>query len=635
MARLDILKRYLRLLACEADSGTRGRLAASLVLAVAGSFLAGLAPLALKSLVDTLALAQATQAPAHGDRAVLLGAAYLLALCTGRVLSDLRLLLAGRAEQRLQARVGRRYFSHLLELPLQFHTGSQMGALTNGLSQANAAGQLVLNSLMQCTTIVVELVTVLAVLCHLGQPALAVVFVGSAAAYAFVFATGATGMRARSRAVSEASLRLHATFTDSLLNIEAIKCLNAASAIRMRFEGAASTLDGRWSSLHRQRSRMGLAVAAVFAASVGSSLVVGGGAVASGSLTIGGFVVVTVYMLQMIRPLELLGGTVRDTMQAIEFARPLLEVLDTRAEGTAGTAFPAVKANPVLGSREGSAAADRPPRISFRDVHLAYQDDRPVLQGFSLEIPAGATVAIVGASGAGKSSVARLLLRLIDVRSGRISWDGLPVDQLPLEALRDRIGFVPQDTMLFNDTIAANIAMGRSGASRQEIDEAARRAQLHALAESSPAGLDTQVGERGLKLSGGERQRIAIARAILRRPQVYLFDEVSSMLDGPTEAALLRDLREICACCTTIFITHRLAAARIADLIVVLEDGKVSERGSHTELLALNGSYARMWRAQAGREAASQCPAHATTATGATAPSHPFARRRAGHRRHA
>lgn len=637
MARLDILKQYLRLLASEADSSTRARLAASLAIAVAGSFLAGLAPLALKSLVDTLALAHATQAPAHGDRALLLGGAYLLALYTGRVLSDLRPLLAERAEQRLQARMGRRYFSHLLELPLQFHAESQTGALTSGLSQANAACRLVLNSLMQCTTIVVELVTVLAVLGHLGQPALAVVFASSAVAYALVFATSAAGVRTLSRAVSEATLQLQATLTDSLLNIEAIKCLNAASAMRMRFEAAASTLDGCWSGLHRQRGRMGLAVAAVFAASVGSSLVVAGSAVASGSLTIGGFVLVTVYMLQMVRPLELLGGTVRDTMQAIEFARPLLEVLDMRAEGTAGAGSPAAKVDALHGSTQDPATKHGSPRISFRDVHLAYQDDRPVLQSFSLDVPAGATVAIVGASGAGKSSIARLLLRLIDVRSGRISWDGMPVDQFPLEALRDRIGFVPQDTTLFNDTIAANIAMGRPGASRQQIDEASRRAQLRGLAESSPAGLDAQVGERGLKLSGGERQRIAIARAILRRPQLYLFDEVSSMLDGPTEAALLQDLREICAGCTTIFITHRLAAARRADFIVVLEDGKVSERGSHAELLAMGGSYSKMWDAQAGLQA-SRGAEHATTtatANGATSPSRPFARRRAGHRRHA
>jgi ATP-binding cassette subfamily B protein len=651
LARHDILGRYLLLLAREADRTVKTRLAASLAVAVAASLLAGLAPLALKNLVDTLTMANVGEAQAHGGHhaAILFGAAYLLALCTSRVLSEFRPLLAAHAEQRLQTRIGRRYFAHLLELPLPFHVGSRTGALVNGLNQAEAACRLVLSSLMQCTTVIVELLAVLAVVYHLGQPALAAVFAFSAAAYGLVFANGAAGIRTRSRAVSEAIQRLHANLADSLLNVEAVKCFNAAGAVVGRFERAAGALEAGWSGLHRRRSRIGLAVAAVFTASMGSSLAVAGTAVANGTLSTGGFVLVTVYVLQMVRPLELLGGAVRDAVQAVEFARPLLDVLTLRPEDTAALRPPASDDATTADRDEDGAAAAAPPRITFDDVSLAY-GNRRVLRGFSLEIPAGATVAIVGASGAGKSSLARLLLRLIDAGAGRICWDGLPLGQQPLAALRNRIAFVPQEATLFDDSIANNIALGRPGASRQHVAEAARRAQLHALAGTPPAGLDTPVGERGVRLSGGERQRIALARAILKRPQVWLFDEVTSMLDGPTEKALLEDLREVCAGCTTIFITHRLAAARGADFIAVLEDGKVAEQGSHEQLLALGGRYARMWLAQADRGFAPRgqtagTPLHAPDGTGGTdardeptcsaAPSRPFSRRRAAHRRHA
>ncbi len=618
MARLDILQRFLRLLALEADGSIRTRLAASLLLALIGSSLIGLAPLALKSLIDSMTPeARALPTANGGHPAILFGAGYLVALCLGRVLADLRPLLAGIAEQQLHARISRRYFAHLLELPLGFHSSRQTGALTNGLSQATAACQLITNSLMQCTPVMAELVTVLVVLGHLGQPVLVVIFVASAAAYSFIFASGASRVRTHGRAVSDASLRVHATLTDSLLNIETIKCFNAGAAMCARFGGATAELEGRWSRLHRQRARMALQVSAVFAASIASSLLVAAEAVSRDALTIGGFVLATVYMLQMVRPLELLGSAVRDVTQALEFARPLLEVLDEVAEGVAHKPALHDGTRGEAGLDEGQSACGGPPAITFRNVRLAYQDDRPVLKHFNLEVAAGTTVAIVGASGAGKSSIARLLLRLLDPQAGRILWDRRPLHRLPLQALRGKIGFVPQDTTLFNDTIANNIAISRLGASRREIEDAARRAQLHTLAASLPEGYDTQVGERGLKLSGGERQRIAIARAILMRPQVYLFDEVSSMLDGPTEAAILRELREHCAGCTTIFITHRLAAARSADLVVVLEDGKVAECGSHEELLALPGSYRSMWQAQAGRGANRHCADDTTSTCGA------------------
>jgi ATP-binding cassette subfamily B protein len=315
-----------------------------------------------------------------------------------------------------------------------------------------------------------------------------------------------------------------------------------------------------------------------------------GDAVATGSLTVGGFVLANVYMLQLVRPLEMLGAAARDIAQSLGFVRPLLDILREPAEPPAMT----VDAGPA----PHAAGAGAGPALRFEKVCFGYDPQRPVLQGLDLEIPAGLTVAIVGASGSGKSSLVRLLLRLYRPQSGRILLDGCPIDALPAADLRARIGLVPQDTALFHDTIATNIGLGRPGAGADEIALAAGHAQLHAFIAALPAGYGTMVGERGLQLSGGERQRIAIARALLRRPDLYVFDEATSMLDSRTEAALLRDLRMLTAGRTTMIIAHRLSTVVHADEIVVLDHGRIAERGRHAELLERGGIYARLWRQQ-------------------------------------
>lgn len=583
--RSGALRSLVRLIAEEADGCIRLRLAATLALALAGSLLTALAPLALQRMVDNLAA---------GLSAVHLGAAYLAALIAGRLLAELRPLLAGQAEQGLHARISRRYFARLLALPFAFHAGQPTGALAGTLSQASAGCRLVVTSALQCLPVLVEVATVLVVLGQSGQPALAVVFAGSAIAYALVFARGAARIGPHGRSVSGANLRVHATLADSLLNIEAIHCFDAAASMRGRFDRVTATLERSWSGLHAQRARTGLALAAVFGTSIAASMLLAADAVSRGALTIGGFVLATVYMLQMVRPLEVIGTAARDVAQAVEFARPMLDVMEMRPDETPQRS-------------PDAPAPDMAPALAFHDVHLAYRSDRAVLCGFSLDIRAGSTVAIVGASGAGKSSIARLLLRLIDPGSGRVLWDGIDISRIDVASLRRRIGVVPQDTSLLDDTIAANIAIGCPGATPAEIEEAGRAARLQDFVESLPERYDTRVGERGLKLSGGERQRIAIARALLRRPRVFVFDEISSMLDGATEAALLRDLGAACAGCTTIVITHRLASARLADRIAVLESGRVVEEGSHAELLARGDRYARMWRSQS-RDGGPPCP---------------------------
>lgn len=612
MSRSGTLAATLALLRSEADTGTRMRLACALLLVLAGSLLAALAPLALKALVDALA------APGRADggaRPVLmLGVAYLLALGGGRVLADVRPLLTGAAEQRLHARLSRRFLAHLMALPMAFHTERPSGALVQSLAQAAVGCQLMLSTVVSgITPVLAEVVVVLAVLVHLDQPALVASFAVTALVYLVVSALAAVQVQSRARRVAEASIQAHACLTDTLLNVEPIKCLGAEPAMAQRHAAATTALETRWVGLYRQRTGTGLALTATFSLSMAASLAIAVQAFERGSLSLGGFVLVTVYLLQLVRPLETLGAAARDLAQALAFVRPLLDVLRLPPEVPAPP--PQLQQSqqshqPQQSQGHGrihapaQAGAALPPQdpmaLSLRGVHLSYGNGAQVLKGLDLDIAAGSTVGIVGASGAGKTSLVRLLLRLYPAQAGQILVDGRPMDALPLTRLRAAIGLVPQDTVLLNASLADNIAMGRPGAQRDEIEEAARRAHLHDFILSLPEGYNTIVGERGLKLSGGERQRVAIARVALRRPRLLLLDEATSMLDAHTEAAVLQSLKQLGQHCTTLIIAHRLRAVAHADEVVVLGDGRVHERGSPAALRAADGLFARLWLAQMG-----------------------------------
>lgn len=611
------LPQALRLLLSEADGTVRLALAAALALVIAGGLVTALAPLALKGLVDAL-----TGGGAALQSAWALGAAYLLALAIGRVLTEVRPLLVGGAEQRLYARLSRRFFAHLLDLPFGFHMERRTGALVQSLSQATLGCQLLIASLVNAVVpVLVEVATVLVVLAHLGQPALVATLAISAAAYLGIFAIGTARLKPHARAVSEASLDLHATLADSLFNVETLKCFTAEPQARDRFAGCATALEARWHRWHRQRAKLGLAITCAFVLSVASALAIAARGVIEGTLSMGGFVLASVYTLQMVRPLEMLGGAARDACQALEHMRPLLDVLHVSTEserpadhcppstcppGRPGTPTPTDLGTAALACTQTPSA--RPRGLSLRGVRLSH-GTREVLSGIDLNIEPGRTLAIVGASGSGKSSIARLLLRLFEPRSGCILLDGVRIDLMPVDELRARIAVVPQDIVLLNDSIAANIAIGLPTATPLQIETAARLAQAHDFITALPAGYASRVGERGLKLSGGERQRIGIARALLKPAGICLFDEATAMLDARTEAAVLRGIHvpnglqgteQFGHARTLIFIAHRLGTVQQAHEIVVLEAGCIVERGTHAQLLAKAGRYAAMWRAQSG-----------------------------------
>ena len=590
----------LGLLREEADSAAAWRLGATVSLVVTGGLLAGLAPLALKGLVDTLASGVDWRQRTVIASAAAQAAWYLAALCLARLLAELRPSLIGAAEQRIYARLRQRFLAHLLALGLPFHLGRRTGALVQSGEQALLGYQIIIFNLVHSfLPVLVELVTVTLVLLSLGQPAMVATFGATALAYLVVVGICARRLESVAQAVSDANLRTQDMLTDALLNYETIKYFGAERSTRDRFDAASQVLERRWTRLHDERTRLGLALTVTFVLSLTASLALAIQAVADGTLSVGGFVLANVYMLQIVRPFEMLGAAARDLSQALVFVRPMLDVLAQAPESSASARPP--PASHTEGGPSASAshtAHHRPaPAISFRGVRFGY-DGKTVLHDLDLSVAAGRTVAIVGASGSGKSSLIRLLLGLYAPQAGGIWLDDQNIASIPLSELRAMIGLVPQDAVLFNDTIAFNIAIGSPTAIRGAIEQAAKVAGLHDFIMSLPEGYDTVVGERGLRLSGGERQRIAIARAVVRQPRIYVLDEATSMLDNVTESKILKNLQKVAAGCTTITIAHRLSTVRHAEEIAVLESGRVVERGDHASLLARNGPYALMWAAQ-------------------------------------
>jgi ATP-binding cassette subfamily B protein len=574
------LREVIALIWTDATGFVRVRLVAALLLIVAASAMTALGPVALKLVVDGFT----GQASGVGTSAVTLIGLYVLSQWLARTVGEIRGLIYARAERRMSRMLSERLFAHVMRLPLKFHLERQTGAISQALDNGLNGYQMVLHTLVfTILPVLTELGTIVVVLARLDQPAFLGLFSGALVAYAVVFGYAAHTVVAAARTASDSQINSTAVMTDSILNYETVKYFTAESVVQERVRRALIQTEDGWVGFYRRYAYNGLGIATIFAGFLAVTIIHAAHEVQGGRLSVGSFVLVNTYMLQVVRPVEMLGYAMQSLSQGLAFLGKMFAILREEPEPVAAV---------------DSAAPGGAGRLEFTAVGVAYRPDRIILRDVSFSVPAGKTLAVVGGSGAGKSTLVRLLVRLLEPDTGRILLDGQSIGELPLAKLRQVIAVVPQDTVLFNDTIGYNIAFGKAGSTRAEVEHAARLAHLHDFITSLPDGYDTKVGERGVKLSGGEKQRVSIARAAIKRPRIYVFDEATSSLDSNTEREILRNLREIARFSTTVVIAHRLSTVIHADEIVVLEAGTIVERGSHPALLRQNGRYAALWLAQ-------------------------------------
>jgi ATP-binding cassette subfamily B protein len=572
------------------EPGLRARVVGAVAFLIAAKAITVAVPVLYKYAVDGLALDEFGKMAAVP---VMMIVAYGVARMLSQAFGEARDALFAKVAQRAIRTAGLATFRHLHGLSLRFHLDRRTGAVSRAIERGTKGIDFLLNfMLFNIVPTLIEIVLVCGVLWWLFGWVYAVVTFGCIAAY-IAWTIGVTEWRTKfRRQMNETDNEANAKSVDSLLNFETVKYFGNEGHEAGRYDAALKIYERAAVKSRVTLSLLNIGQGGIIAIGLIALMLMAASGVAAGRMTVGDFVMVNSYLIQLYLPLNFLGFVYREIKQSLIDMEAMFVLLDETPEiGDALDAQPL-----ALSGGE----------IVFDDVRFAYDPRRPVLNGVSFTVPPGRTLAVVGASGAGKSTIARLLYRFYDVTGGRILIDGTDIRHVTQDSLRQAIGIVPQDTVLFNDTIMYNIAYGRPAASRDEIIRAARLARIDGFIASLPDGYATMVGERGLKLSGGEKQRVAIARTILKDPQILLFDEATSALDTGTEKEIQASLREVSAGRTTLIIAHRLSTVVDADEIIVLDDGRVVERGRHGQLLALNGLYAAMWARQQEVEEARQ-----------------------------
>ena len=486
-------------------------------------------------------------------------------------------------------RLAFRTFEHMHQLSLRFHLERKTGGLTRVLERGrNAIETIVRMVIMQLVPTIIELVFIVVVLLYQFDWRYVVVVLGVVALY-MAYTYKATEWRINiRRRMNDSDTEANVKAVDSLLNYETVKYFVAEEREARRYDRSMERYETASVQAYVSLAVLNAGQAAIFTVGLAAVMVMCAYGIKQGTNTVGDFVMINAMMIQLYQPLNFMGMVYREIKQAVIDIEKMFSVLSRNPE---------IKDKPSAKPLDIKRGA-----IRFENVSFAYDPEREILKGISFEVPAGHRVAVVGPSGAGKSTISRLLFRFYEVSGGRISIDGQDIRDVTQKSLRSAIGMVPQDTVLFNDTIRYNIRYGRWEATDAEVEEAARLAQIDDFIRLSPKGYDTEVGERGLKLSGGEKQRVAIARTILKAPPILLLDEATSALDSHTEMEIQDALERVSENRTTLVIAHRLSTIISADEIIVLDRGVIVERGSHHQLLAKGGLYASMWNRQ--REAA-------------------------------
>ncbi|MCA3305215.1 MAG: ABC transporter ATP-binding protein/permease [Roseomonas sp.] len=577
----------------------RLRVVAALLLLAAAKAANVLVPIAYARAVDALA-------PQSGAGAVI---AVPVALLVGygllRVMSSALGELRNAVFSKVQARAGRRValdvFRHLHALSMRFHMDRATGGLSRVIERGVRGIATSLNFLLfNIIPTIVEILFVSVILWWMFAASFALTMLGTIIAYV-AFTLIFTNWRLRfRRQMNQTDEEANTKAVDSLLNYETVKYFGNEAHESRRYDESMTRYESAYVKSETTLNMLNAGQATIMAVGLTITMLLAGRGIADGSMSIGDLVMVNTYLIQLYQPLNILGFAYREIKQGLTDMEQMFALLDVPAE-----VRDALDATPLaLGAGE----------IRFEDVRFGYRPDREILKGISFTVPPGRMLAIVGPTGAGKSTISRLLFRFYDVTGGRVLVDGQDVRGLTQHSLRAAIGVVPQDTVLFNDTIRYNIAYGRPGASDAEIENAAKLAQVHDFVTRLPDGYATRVGERGLKLSGGEKQRVAIARTILKDPRLLILDEATSALDTRTEQDIQAALRDVARNRTTLVIAHRLSTVVEADEIIVLQEGAIAERGTHGALIAAGGLYADMWRRQSEAMAAAEAAARAQAA---------------------
>ena len=586
---IQTIRRVAPYLWPEGEGWVKRRVVAALLLLICGKIVSVSTPFFYKAAVDSLANDARGEAWLLAIGAIGLTVAYGVARLGAVAFNELRDVVFVRVGQRALRKLALETFTHIHRLSMRYHIGRKTGGLSRIIERGVKGVDFLLRfMLFSIGPLILELLMVMVIFAVLFGPSYALVVLATITLYvAFTFKVTEWRVKLR-RQMNDQDTDANQKAIDSLLNFETVKYFGAESREADRYDSAMAGYEVAAVKTGQSLSLLNAGQACIITTGLVVVMAMAAMGVQAGALTVGDFVMVNAYMIQITLPLNFLGTVYREIRQALVDMAEMFGLLGQPAEVQDKPGAPALE---VRGGE-----------VVFDSVAFGYEAARPILKGITLRVGPGERVALVGPSGSGKSTIGRLLFRFYDVTGGAVRIDGQDLRDITQDSLHARIGVVPQDTVLFNDTVYYNIAYGRPEAGRAEVEAAARAARIHDFITSLPEGYETRVGERGLKLSGGEKQRVGIARTLLKDPPILLLDEATSALDTQTERDIQDSLRDMGKGRTVITIAHRLSTIADADRIVVLEAGRIVEEGSHEALLAREGRYAAMWAAQSSEE---------------------------------